>query len=238
MWVRIISFCFWVALSITMLVLSHHRNAARPVKEFQVQIDKNLPPMISKDSVNKMLKFAFKDSVSKQKSEINLKRLELQLAQNNLIEQTEAFLTLNDVLHIKVMPRIPVARVLGDKQFFLDANGVPLPLSPTHNPEVPVITSQPDVDRYAILSNLSLAITEDDFFAAHIGGIRDDSDGIYMDVNNQDYKIKLKSMDDVKKKFKMYKAFYAAAIDQKFIGDYREVIIDNSNQIICKRIEL
>jgi hypothetical protein len=85
---------------------------------------------------------------------------------------------------------------------------------------------------------LSLAMTEDDFFAAHIGGIRDDSDGIYMDVNNQDYNIKLKSMDDVKKKFKMYKAFYAAAIDQKFIGDYREVIIDNSNQIICKRIEL
>ena len=38
-----------------------------------------------------------------------------------------------------------------------------------------------------------------------------------------------------KKKFKKYKAFYAVATDQGVIGDYTEVALDYSNQIICKR---
>ena len=93
------------------------RNAARPVQGYVVYIDDQYPQMISKDSVDKMLTLVFKDSTSKRKSEINLKRLELRLAQNNLIKKTEAFLTLDDTLHIKVFPRIPVARVQGETSF-------------------------------------------------------------------------------------------------------------------------
>ena len=133
MWVRVMSFSFWIVLSIGMIVLSSHRNSARSIKGFRVHIDENYPQMISKDSVNNMLKLVFKDSTSKQKSEIHLKRLELQLSQNDLIKKTEAFLTLDDVLHIKVLPRIPVARVKGKSEFYLDYDGKPIPLSPTHD---------------------------------------------------------------------------------------------------------
>jgi hypothetical protein len=42
-------------------------------------------------------------------------------------------------------------------------------------------------------------------------------------------------VDDIQSKFKKYKAFYAVATDQGVIGDYREVALDYSNQIICKR---
>jgi cell division protein FtsQ len=191
--------------------------------------------MISKDSVDKMLKLVFKDSTSKQKSEIHLKRLELQLAQNDLIKKTEVFLTLDDILHIKVLPRIPVVRVKGKAEFYLDTYGRPIPLSPTHNPEVPTIVNDPDVDRYEALSSLSLAISQDSFLSSHIGDIRDHGDEVYMDVIYYNYRIKIKSVNDIKTKFKKYKAFYAVAIDQGVIGDYSEVALDYSNQIICKR---
>ncbi|MED5363117.1 MAG: hypothetical protein VX790_02940, partial [Bacteroidota bacterium] len=104
-------FSFWVILSIGAFVLSSYRNAERRVLGFVVHMDYKYPMMISKDSVDKMLTLVFKDSMSRRKSEINLKRLEIRLAQNNLIKKTEAFLTLDDTLHIKVFPRIPVARV-------------------------------------------------------------------------------------------------------------------------------
>ena len=96
MWVRVMSFSFWIVLSTGIILLSSHRNSVRSIQGFHVHIDENYPQMISKDSVDKMLKLVFKDSTSKQKSEINLKRLELQLAQNDLIKKTEAFLTLDD----------------------------------------------------------------------------------------------------------------------------------------------
>ena len=110
MWVRVMSFSFWIVLSIAMIVLSSHRNSVRSIQGFYVHIDENYPQMISKDSVDNMLKVVFKDSTSKQKSEIHLKDLEFQLAQNDLIKKTEAYLTWDDFLHIKVLPRIPVAR--------------------------------------------------------------------------------------------------------------------------------
>ena len=235
MWVRVISFSFWILLSIGMIVLSLHRNSARSVQGFHVHIDEQYPQMISKDSVDNMLKLVFKDSTTKQKSEIHLKRLELQLAKNDLIKKTEAFLTLDNVLHIKVLPRIPVARVKGKSEFYLDAEGRPIPLSPNHEADVPTIVNDPDVDRFEALSALSIAIAQDRFLASHIGDIRDHGDEVSMYVIDQKYQIKIKSVDDIQTKFKKYKAFYAVATDQGLIGDYREVALDYSNQIICKR---
>ena len=216
-------------------MLSSYRNAARPVQGFVVHMDDQYPQMISKDSVDKMLTLVFKDSTSKRKSEINLNRLELRLAQNNLIKKTEAFLTLDDTLHIKVFPRIPVARVQGETEFYLDSEGSVIPLSPTHDPEVPIITNTPDIDRYQALSSLSIAIANDNFLTSHIVDIKDFGDQVYMNIAEHDYRLKIKSVDDMQTKFKKYKAFYAAALDQGIIDDYFEVALDYSDQIICKR---
>lgn len=235
MLVRRLIFSFWVILSIGAFVLSSYRNAERRVLGFVVHMDYQYPQMISKDSVDKMLTLVFKDSMSRRKSEINLKRLELRLAQNNLIKKTEAFLTLDDTLHIKVFPRIPVARVQGETEFYLDFEGSVIPLSPTYDAKVPIITTTPNIDRYQALSSLSIAIANDNFLASHIVEIKDFGDQVYMNIADHDYRLKIKSVDNMETKFKKYKAFYAAAIDQGIIDDYSEVVLDYSDQIICKR---
>jgi cell division protein FtsQ len=128
-----------------------------------------------------------------------------------------------------------VARVKGKSEFYLDNVGKPIPLSPTHDSEVPTIVNDPDVDRYEALSAISIAIAQDGFLASHIRDIQDHGDEMSMHVFDQNYQIKIKSVDDIQSKFKKYKAFYAVATDQGVIGDYREVALDYSNQIICKR---
>ena len=238
MLVRRLIFSFWVILSIGAFVLSSYRNAERRVLGFVVHMDYQYPQMISKDSVDKMLTLVFKDSISRRKSEINLKRLELRLAQNNLIKKTEAFLTLDDTLHIKVFPRIPVARVQGETEFYLDFEGSVIPLSPTYDAKVPIITTTPNIDRYQALSSLSIAIANDNFLASHIVDIEDFGDQVYMNIADHDYRLKIKSVDNMETKFKKYKAFYAAAIEQGIINDYSEVALDYSDQIICKRNNL
>ena len=238
MLVRRLIFSFWVILSIGAIVLSSYRNAARPVQGFVVHMDDQYPQMISRDSVDKMLTLVFKDSTSKRKSEINLKRLELRLAQNNLIKKTEAFLRLDDTLHVKGFMRIPVARVQGETEFYLDSEGSVIPLSPANDFEVPIITNAPDIDRYQALSSLSIAIASDNFLASHIVDIKDFGDQVYMNIADHDYRLKIKSVDDMQTKFKKYKAFYAAALDQGIIDYYSEVALDYSDQIICKRNRL
>ena len=121
---------------------------------------------------------------------------------------------MDDTLHIKVFPRIPVARVQGETDFYLDFEGSVIPLSPTHDAQVPTITTTPDIDRYQALSSLSIAIANDNFLISHIVDIKDFGDQVYMNIADHDYRLKIKSVDDMKTKFKKYKAFYAAAIDQ------------------------
>lgn len=232
---RVFFLSFWVLLSMGALVFSFQRNSTRPIQGFIVHLADHFPQTIAKDSVDKMLKVVFKDSTSKRKSEINLKHLELQLAQNNLIKKTEAFITLDDILHIKVFPRVPVARVKGVTEFYLDSGGGIIPLSPSFDSQVPIISEAPNTDRYQDLSSLSIAISNDGFLASHIKDIKDDGEHIYLNISHHDYRLKLKSIADVQTKFKKYKAFYAAATDQGIIDDYREVVLDYSNQIICKR---
>ena len=235
MLVRRLIFSFWVILSIGAIVLSSYRYEARPVQGFVVHMDHQYPHMISKDSVDKMLTLVFKDSISSRKAEINLLRLEFRLAQPKLIKKSQAFLTLDDTLHIKVFPRIPVARVQGETEFYLDFEGSVIPLSPTYDAKVPIITTTPNIDRYQALSSLSIAIANDNFLASHIVDIEDFGDQVYMNIADHDYRLKIKSVDDMQTKFKKYKAFYAAAIDQGIIDDYSEVVLDYSDQIICKR---
>ena len=57
-----------------------------------------------------------------------------------------------------------MARVKGNSEFYLDNEGRPIPLSPTHDSEVPTIVNDPDVDRYEALSALSVAIAQDVFW--------------------------------------------------------------------------
>ena len=103
------------------------------------------------------------------------------------------------------------------------------------NFEVPIITNTPDIDRYQALSSLSIAIANDNFLASHIVDIKDFGDQVYMNITDHDYRLKIKSVDDIQTKFKKYKAFYAAALDKGIIDDYSEVALDYSDQIICKR---
>ena len=125
-----------------------------------------------------------------------------------------------------------------ETEFYLDFEGGVIPLSPTYDAEVPIITTTPDIDRYQALSLLSVAIAKDNFLASHIVDIKDFGDQVYMKIANHDYRLKIKSVDNMQTKFKKYKAFYAAAIDQGIIDDYSEVALDYSDQIICKRNRL
>ena len=87
MWVRIAFFGFWVLVLSVVTVFSSYKNHLRPVENVSVSIEAQYPPMISSDSVNKLLTLAPHDSLSPQKSAINLRELEGQLEDNNLIKK-------------------------------------------------------------------------------------------------------------------------------------------------------
>jgi cell division protein FtsQ len=75
----------------------------------------------------------------------NLKQTETVLEENVWIKKAQMFFDNNEVLHVQVEQRIPVARIM-DKSgasYYLDSTGFKLPLSNTDRADVPVFTSVP-----------------------------------------------------------------------------------------------
>lgn len=236
MWVRIAFFGFWVLLLSVVTTFSSYKNHLRPVENISVSIEAQYPPMISSDSVNKLLTLAQHDSLSPQKSAINLRELEAKLEYNNLIKKAEAFLTIDDILHVKVRPRIPVLRVLGDGGYYLDHEGSVIPLSPFFEADVPEFCGVLNEENHADAAALAVELGKDVFMRSHLGCMYSQSDGIQIAVPQQSYVIKIRTIDQLKQKFDNYKAFYVYGTDNDLLNKYKEVVLDNTNQIIGTKI--
>ena len=236
MWVRIAVLGFWIVFLGVLTAFSSYKNRLRPVQQIAISLDTQLLPMISADSVNKLLTLAPHDTLSPQKSAINLRELEAKLEYNNLIKKAEAFLTIDDILHVKVRPRIPVLRVLGDGGYYLDHEGSVIPLSPFFEADVPEFCGVLNEKNHADAAALAVELGKDVFMRSHLGCMYRQSDGIQIEVPQQSYVIKIRSIDQLKQKFDNYKAFYVYGTDNDLLNKYKEVVLDNTNQIIGTKI--
>ena len=236
MWVRITVFGVWVVFLGVVAVFSSYKNRLRPIQDIMVSVNAQYPPMITADSVNKLLTLAPHDSLSPQKSAINLRELEGQLEDNNLIKKVEVFLTIDDILHVDVRPRIPVARILGDNGFYLDLEGSVIPLSPFYEADVPEVCGDLGKEKFLDMAALAMAVSKDTFMRSHLGCFQYQNGGIRIEVPQQSYVIKIRSLHNVKQKFNNYKAFYAYGIDNGLLDKYKEIVLDDTNQIIGTKI--
>lgn len=236
MWVRITVFGIWLLLLGVVTVFSSYKNRLRPIQNITITIDPEYPPMISADSVNKLLTLAPHDSLSPQKSAINLRELEAQLEYNNLIKKAEAFLTIDDILHVDVRPRTPVVRVLQDKVFYLDREGSVIPYSPFYEADVPEVCGVLAKESFADIATLAMAVGKDAFMRSHLGCIENNNDGIRIEVPQQSYSIKMRSLTNIKHKFNNYKAFFAYGLDNGLLDKYKEIVLDDTNQVIGTKI--
>jgi cell division protein FtsQ len=78
--------------------------------------------------------------------QLDLNHIERVLINDAFIVKTDAYMDANKVLHIDVIQRIPILRViqLDGTSYYLDSEGVKLPLSKNFTARVPVVTGHVD----------------------------------------------------------------------------------------------
>ncbi len=77
-------------------------------------------------------------------SDIDVERVEEVLEQQAFVGDAEAYVDAGLVLHIRVNQRVPLLRVIADngQNYYLDQEGVRLPLSANYTVRVPVVTGE------------------------------------------------------------------------------------------------
>lgn len=176
----------------------------------------------------------------------DLSQLEALLETNLWIRNAEMFFDNNDVLHVDITEREPVARVfkLSGQSFYVDELGEQLPLTNDQIARVPVFTNFPDETTDAIvkdsllqqqLKEIGQYILKHDFWMAQIDQVN---------INNYEFELipKLGSHliafgrgDEIEQKFNRLLLFYKKVMQKTGWNYYSNLDVRFKKQLVAVR---
>jgi cell division protein FtsQ len=170
------------------------------------------------------------------------------LEQDPFVENAETFVDVKGNLNLKIYQRQPILRVIDNNNlnYYLDKNGVKMPLSKYYSARVPIITGAvpPYVNdflkqkKYALKDVFYLVqrLNADVFFAPMIQQIVIDAAGEFTIIPILgDQKIRIGTLDDLDEKLERLKIFYKEAMPYEGWRKYRSISVKYKGQIVCKK---
>ena len=178
-------------------------------------------------------------------STIDLKALENAIEKNLWVKNAEMFFDNNQLLHIDIEERTPVARVFTSQgnSFYVDSNALRLPLSEKLSARVPMFTNFPS-DKEVLSQSDSMILSSvvkmgeyiiaDSFWMAQVAQIDITSHGTFeMIPTIGDQLIELGNADDLDSKFDRLYTFYKQAWLQKGMNAYSKIDVQYNNQVVA-----
>jgi cell division protein FtsQ len=176
---------------------------------------------------------------------IDLKALELFLKKNVWIKNAELYLDNNQMLNVKIVERIPVARVftVNGNSFYLDSTGLKMPLSERLSLRVPVFTNFPSDKNILSFSDSSMLqcivklgkfISQDSFRMAQVSQIDilpNAEFEIVPSIGSQ--LIELGDTSDLDKKFIKLVTFYKQTLLENTVNNYSKIYLQYKGQVVA-----
>lgn len=175
----------------------------------------------------------------------DLRGLESFVEKNSWIQNAEMYFDNQQILQVRIVERQPVARVflIDGGSFYVDSNGLRLPLSDKVSARVPVFTgfpssqpilAKPDSALLDGIVNLAQFIQADSFWMAQIAQVNINGQSnfeLIPMVGNQ--LILLGDADVLDKKFHRLNAFYQQVLLQQGLNTYEKLDIRFDNQVVA-----
>ncbi|MDR1859906.1 MAG: hypothetical protein LBR06_03175 [Bacteroidales bacterium] len=241
-----------IALAAAAAVFAWRKYSSAVCADIVVHVAKNSPEFIAKERLVAQIRsfLASADSSGKKDagrqillSEINTGNVEKELKKATSVARVEVFrkvyATGNELkgrLVVNVAFRQPLFRVAGTRDFYVDADGVPVyevHLYPAH---VPVVTGAVDEKYAARMLPLMKFLSSDKFWRAQIQQLNVTANGdILMAPLAGDHIIEFGPPDRFREKFRNLTALYEQGFREVGWDRYRKVSVKYRNQVVCTK---
>jgi cell division protein FtsQ len=207
---------------------------------------------VDENDIARLLTTALGTDIKGEKiTDFNLKRLEQLLKDNVWIRDAEMWFDNNNLLHIAMYEREPVARIFTTTghSFYIDSSETVLPLSEKMTARIPMFTGFPDKKIYnaedsALLKdikNIAMFVGSDDFWNSQLAQIDILSDKNYSTpvfdlspvVGN--HLIRFGDGKNIEKKFSRLMTFYKKVLAQQGMDAYRTIDVQYAGQVVGTR---
>lgn len=211
------------------------RNENRKIAKIDVEIIDEDTPFLLPTMVNKLLIEKNEHSKTITKEGLDLKKLEKSVNNNDFVQKSEVFVSVDGVLKAVVKQKTPVGRVVSETgSFYVDYEGNRMPLSENYSARVPLVSGKIDAVENEKLSEVLKKIYEDDFLKKNIIGVQVVPNGnLIMQNRNYDYSIDFGKIINIDRKFKNYKAFFQKAVSDSTLNNYKKINLKFTQQVVC-----
>jgi cell division protein FtsQ len=204
---------------------------------------------IEREEVDAILKQSQGVLIGKKLEQINLEEIEQKLKANPYIAFATVYADMNGVIHINVKQRQPILRVINasDQDFYIDRNGLKMPISPNFTASVLVANGKimehfsGKVDTLITklakdLYKTAFYIEQDTLWNEQIEQlIVDDKNDIQLVPRVGNQRIILGTADSLEVKMRNLRAFYGKAMPKVGWDTYKTINIKYTNQVVCER---
>lgn len=225
-----------LGLVVFLYAFSSHKNNSRSVTKVAVQFTGNENVYITTEMVNKLLIQNQEQLYNVPKDNLDLKEMEFLLESNEMIKSAQVYLTVNGEVRAKIEQKQPIARVYSDAAFYIDEDGLWMPLSPQHSARVPLVTGVVDKEDLEAVYTMALKVHKDPFLKTYVTEIhQNETKEISLKMRLLDFEVIVGSLENLDKKMKNLKAFYQKAKKDKVLDVYKSVNLQFDNQVVCTK---
>lgn len=166
------------------------------------------------------------------KETLDLSRVEAMLEAHDMIESAEVFLSIEGKMGASITQRKPLARVMDGMPFYLDRQGLKMPLSEHYSARVPLVTGVRESQLTEIYPVMQV-ITNDEFLTRYVTGLHRLPNGKYQIYLRQlDFVLMFGEVKDIELKFENFKAFYQKALKDEKLDAYQKVDLQFGDQVV------
>ena len=205
-------------------------NSKRNINDIIVDFESTNKLFITQDSILKLLPTNFSE-----KKSVDINHLESLVNSNGFIKNSEAYVSIEGDLIIKVEQRNPIGRIISeDATFYIDDESEIMTTSKIYSPRVPVIFNYSESSSQKEIYQMCDLIDSDEFLKKNVTRINFlKNNYITLNFRDHDFDLVIGEYKNIKKKVKNFKAFYHAAIDNGSIDKYSKINLQFENQVVC-----
>lgn len=199
------------------------------------------------DDIKNILVQQFGDSVKgDQLQKIDVGRIEKVLENDPYVHDAETWLDANGELHIKIVQKQPIARVINKYgvNYYINENANKIPISSKFTTRVPVVTGNIQEGTYnsnmietPVLKNvlkLTQFIHNNTFWNAQIEQVSVTNSGSFVLIPKLgDHKIEFGGISNMEEKFQKLEIFYEEGLSYAGWEKYETIKLDYKGQIVC-----
>lgn len=225
-----------LGLLVFLFAFASNRNATKFVSKPIVKFSGENNLFITNETVSKLLIQNYGSVKNVAKETLDLNKLENALKSNPMIKTAEVYVAVNGTLNADIEQKTPIARVSTNESYYIDDEGLHMPLSSNYSARVPLVTGHVEKNNLKNIYKVASKIKDDEFLKTNVIEIHQNIDkSISLRLRQCEFLVQLGNVDFLDKKINNLKVFYKQSIKEKTLNNYSNINLQFDNQVVCTK---